>query len=160
MWCCSLWPENSLFSSILAANHQLLIDPVAERFASKWCCPCVLSRCLSLCTVNTVSDSWLHLKLWGHYILTGSLFTLRLPPISCTPPCYLCPTLSVHQSLSGYNSSSGCIYKEILWKTHSHGAVSGLLNLQNALQMNMSGEGKERSTPSFPGVQYHSFNVC
>lgn len=33
---------------------------------------------LSLCTVNTVTDSWLHLKLWSHYILTGSLFTLRL----------------------------------------------------------------------------------
>lgn len=86
----------------LAANHQLLIEPVYQRCSSKWCCPSVLSHCLSLCTVNTVGDSWLHLKLWGHYILTCSLFTLRLPPIFDTPAWYLSPTHSVHHPLSGY----------------------------------------------------------
>lgn len=69
-----LWTEQTLFSGIFIANHQLLIDSVSLGCASKWCCPSVLS----LCTVNTVTDSWLHLKLWGHYILTGSVFTLYL----------------------------------------------------------------------------------
>lgn len=97
-----LWTENIHFAWPLAANHQLLIEPVYQRCSSKWCCPSVLSHCLSLCTVNMVGDSWLHLKLWGHYILTCSLFTLRLPPISNTPACYLSPSHYVHHPLSGY----------------------------------------------------------
>ena len=60
------------------------------------CCPAVSS----LCTVNTATDSWLHPQLWGHYILTRSLFTLSLPPIPSTPLCYLPLPHFVHQSLS------------------------------------------------------------
>lgn len=93
---CSLDRNLHPFSCILTANHQLLIDPISQRCACKWCCLSVLSRCLSLCNVNTASDSWLLFKLWGHYKLTGSLFTLCLPlSISSTPLCYLFPFQSI-----------------------------------------------------------------
>lgn len=63
-----------------------------QKCASKWCPP-VLSRRVSLCTVN--SDSWLHLKLWGRYTLDGSLFTLYPPPIFSLSslPLLLCPSV-------------------------------------------------------------------
>lgn len=56
-------------------------------------------------------------SLGGHHILTGSLFTSYLLQSSLLSlPHSL--THTVHQSLS----FSGCVHKEIWWKTHGHGA--------------------------------------
>lgn len=138
-----LWIETPSFLALLLQIRSYWLTPLSQTCASKWYGLSVLSRCLSLCTVNAVSDSWLCLKLWGHYILTGSLFTLHLPPISSllSLPLWVYPSVSL-----GVILSLDAYIKRFCGK-HTATGHCLLLNLQNVLQMNTL--GKETRTQSF-----------
>lgn len=95
-----LWGQTTVISLVSWLQMtSCWLTSVSLRWAHKWCCPSVVSHCLSLCTVNTVTESWLHQKLCGHYIVTASVFTLHPSPVSSTRFCYLLLCFSVHQSL-------------------------------------------------------------
>lgn len=112
-----LWTENTLFSWPLTANHQLLIEPVYQRCDSKWCCPFVLSRCLSQCTVNsqwltTPSQALgsLHANRLSVYPLSAS-YLLHSSLLSLSP--------SISLSLSGFIILSLDAYKKRIGRKHT-----------------------------------------